>query len=487
MVNTINTWEAGIHQADLQAFMDRLQQNGLIMHSVLLSQYGKRFFECYWKPFEENTPHRMYSVTKSFVSIAIGCLADEGMLCLDDPIIHFFPDKLPPEVPAELKEQTIRDMLMMCTCFAGGNWFKPDVTDRTAWYFAQEPDKPSGTLFHYDSTGSYVLGVLVERLSGMKLLEYLHHKVFQTIGGFENAEILETPDGTPWGDSALLCTPRDLMRFAQFVMQKGSWEGKQLVSASYVEQATAKQTDNNLENRVHYDRYGYGYQFWMTAQNGFCFSGMGGQFAVCLPEKELIFVCTGDNQLNACETLPVLFDALFECIVNRLSDTPLPQEDLLSLPKLTLPVAGGEASCATTQHIAGKWFVCQENDMQISRFRLDFPSIDEGVFTYHNAQGEKKLTFGMGKNVFGLFPQFGYSDQRGNVHEMTDFRYRCAASAGWIEPNKLRLHVHIIDRYFGQLAITFGFRGDAAGVRMVNSAEDFLEEYEGWINARMEK
>ena len=125
--------------------------------------------------------------------------------------------------------------------------------------------------------------------------------------------------------------------------------------------------------------------------------------------------------------------------------------------------------------------------MQISRFRLDFPSIDEGVFTYHNAQGEKKLTFGMGKNVFGLFPQFGYSDQRGNVHEMTDFRYRCAASAGWIEPNKLRLHVHIIDRYFGQLAITFGFRGDAAGVRMVNSAEDFLEEYEGWINARMEK
>ncbi len=486
-MNTITAWEAGIRQADVQAFMEKLQKNGVNMHSVLLSRYGKCFFECYWDPFDENTPHRMYSVTKSFVSLAIGALADEGKLHLDDPIIRYFPDKLPETVPEELKKQTIRDMLMMCTCFAGGNWFTPEVTDRTAWYFAQKPDKPAGTLFYYDSTGSYVLGVLVERLSGMKLLEYLHSRFFRYIGGFENAEILETPDGTPWGDSALVCTPRDLMRFAQLVMQQGSWNGKQLVSAGYVRKATSKQTDNNLENRVHYDRFGYGYQFWMTEHNGFCCYGMGGQYAVCLPDKDLIFVCTGDNQLNARETLPVLFDALFECIYKRLSDTVLPEEAPMVLPPLKLQTADGLGDCETARQINGKWFVCEKNDMQISRFRLDFVSPDEGIFTYYNEQGEKQLPFGMGKNAFGLFPQFGYSDQRGNVHEMTDFRYRCAASAGWIEENKLRLHVHIIDRYFGQLVITFGFRGDAAGVCMEKSAEDFLNEYEGWMMAHLEK
>lgn len=313
------------------------------MHSVLLARHGKCFFERYWEPFDADTPHRMYSVTKSFVSIAIGCLVDEGKLNLDDPIIRYFPDKLPEVVPQELKEQTIRDMLMMCTCFAGGKWFQPGVTDRTAWYFAQKPDRPSGTLFHYDSTGSYVLGVLVERLSGMGLLEYLRRKVLDEIGGFENAEILETPDGTPWGDSALLCTPRDLMRFARFVMQKGMWEGRQLVSRAYVETATSRQTDNNLENGVHYNRFGYGYQFWMTAQDGFSFNGMGGQFAVCLPQKDLIFVCTGDNQLASAEKSPVIFDALFECIVSRLQDEPLAQEEPLHLPERKLPCVQGEA------------------------------------------------------------------------------------------------------------------------------------------------
>lgn len=238
-MKTITASQAGLHSADLQAFMDKLQKNGLNMHSVLMARSGKLFFEKYWAPFDENMPHRMYSVTKSFVSAAIGCLADDGLLNLDDPIIRYFPDKLPDVVPPELEKQTIRDMLMMCTCFAGGKWFRPEVTDRLKWYFALKPDRPSGTLFHYDSTGSYVLGVLVERLSGMGLLDFLRSRILSHLGGFEQAEILETPDGTPWGDSALLCTPRDLMRFAQFCIQLGRWNGTQLVSESYMRAATA--------------------------------------------------------------------------------------------------------------------------------------------------------------------------------------------------------------------------------------------------------
>ena len=124
--------------------------------------------------------------------------------------------------------------------------------------------------------------------------------------------------------------------------------------------------------------------------------------------------------------------------------------------------------------------------MGISRFRLEFPAPDRGVLYYVNQQGEKELPFGIGRNEFGLFPQFGYSDRRGNVHEMTDFRYRCAVSGAWPDPDKLRLRVQIIDRYLGQLVMTFGFRDDRAGVRMMKCAEDFLDEYEGWISAEQE-
>ena len=83
--------------------------------------------------------------------------------------------------------------------------------------------------------------------------------------------------------------------------------------------------------------------------------------------------------------------------------------------------------------------------MGIGWFRLDFTG-DEGCFVYSNAQGEKTLRFGLQKNVFGKFPQLGYSDDRGNVHELTDFRYDCAASAGWLDGRTLQLRVQIIDR-----------------------------------------
>lgn len=485
-MNTITPAQAGLARADLKAFMDKLERAGLNMHSALLARGGDIFFECYWQPYAQDVPHRMYSVTKSFVSVAIGCLADEGKLQLDDPIVRYFPDKLPADVHPALARQTIRHMLMMNTCFIGGNWFGEDVLDRTAWYFAQKPMRPAGTLFSYDSTGSYVLGVLAERLSGMPLLEYLRSKVFRYIGGFEDAEILETPDGTPWGDSALICTPRDLLRFAQFVMQKGRWEGQQLVSEAYLRAATTCQTNNDLTNLIHNAHCGYGYQFWMTPQNGFCFCGMGGQYAVCLPDKELIFVCTGDNQLNESDLLPVLLDAFFTCIHDKLADHPLPPEQPLTYTDLQLPVMRGAATCPMAEKIGGRWYACWDNPMKITRFRLDFTAPDEGVFTYINAQGEKQLPFGMGKNVFGPFPQAGYSNQRGNVHEITDFRYRCAVSAAWIDENKLQLSVQIIDRYFGQMVATFGFAGDEAAVRMVKSAEDFMDEYNGWLWARME-
>ena len=96
----------------------------------------------------------------------------------------------------------------------------------------------------------------------------------------------------------------------------------------------------------------------------------------------------------------------------------------------------------------------------------------------------KRLCFGMKENRIGPFPQPGYSDEYGNVHDENGFRYRCAASAGWIGEKTLQLRVQIIDRYFGSTVMTFAFRDEnAAGVRTVKTAEDFLNEYNGWMAA----
>lgn len=486
MIGTITPAQAGLDPSRLQMFMQHMAQNGINLHSVLMLRGNDIFFEKYWAPFTATTPHRMYSVTKSFVAIAIGCLLDEGKLSLDDPICRYFPDKLPDDLSPEMERQTIRDMLTMRTCFAGcpeNHWFQPGVTDRTAFYFSRKPAKPAGTLFDYDSTGSYILGVLVERLSGMSLLDYLRSKVLDRIGGFKSAQMLATPDGTPWGDSALLCTPRALMNFARFVMNTGTWEGERLLSENYLREATACQTDNNLTDGRNYNQQGYGYQIWRTWNNSFSFNGMGGQFAICVPDSDFIFVCTCDHQLNSERDNPVIFRAVFNLIVPYLDGrTPPAPEFDLNAP-LELSVARGNAHSDFSQSINGVVFALEPNPMGIDWLRLDFTD-STGTLTYGNAQGKKKLPFGMKKNHFGKFPQLGYSNNRGNVHDITDFRYDCAVSAGWIEPQKLQIRVQIVDRYFGILIITLGFADEnLVGIRMAKCAEDFLNEYDGWAIA----
>ena len=463
----------------IRKLKNELARREINIHSILITENGNTLYESYVSPFTAEQPHRMYSVTKSFVAMAIGCLVGEGKLKLTDKIVSFFPDKLPEDLPKELAEQSVRDMLIMNTCFAGVNWFKPGVTDRTSFYFAQKPVRPSGTLFDYDSTGSYILGVLVERLSGMKLLDYMKEKFLNAIGGFENAEILATPDGTPWGDSALICTTRALEHFARLVMNKGAWNGVQLIPRSYVEEATSFQSETGVKGVKAYNSYGYGYQIWLTREGGFSFHGMGGQHAIILPSKGLIFVCTGDNQYNG-----EYGDDLYESVINSLSPDFENTEDWPE--KTELSVAHGEKSSPFEKEVDGAWFVCKENPMGITRFRVNFTE-NGGSFEYVNAQGEKKIDFGRKQNDFGLFPQYGYSDDRGNVHEITDFLYKDAVSAGWLEQKKLQIWVQIIDRYFGSLMITIGWKdASAAGIRMIKVAEDFMTEYNGWLCAYRE-
>ena len=461
----------------IRNLMSELNRRKLNLHSVLISVDGEIKYEEYRAPFNVDYNHRMYSVTKSYVAIAIGCLKDEGKLKLDDPIIKYFPDKLPEVVPEEMQKQTIRNMLMMNTCYTGFTWFLPGVVDRTAFYFAQKPTHPAGTLFHYDSTGSYVLGALVERLSGMKLIDYMKLKFLNELGGFEDAEILETADGVAWGDSALLCTTRAMEHFARFVMQGGNWNGKQLVDPEYMKEATSCQITNAENGCSLYNTYGYGYQIWMGEQGSYGFHGMGGQQVIIMPDKKLIFVCTGDNQYNM-RYDDTLYDIVFRTLAptNKKYESP---SDMM--------VEEGVYTSDFADKINGVWYACKPNRQGITRFRFTF-SGDEGVFEYVNAQGEKKLPFGFGHNVFGSFPQKGYSDQRGNVHDETSpFMLKCAVSACWREPQKLFLRVQIIDRYFGGTMMTFGFRDEnTVGVVMHKVAEDFLQEYDGVFGAYRE-
>lgn len=490
MFEKISPEKAGISAKYVEKFIRMLEKRKARMHSVLLLRGDKLFGEYYWEPFNKDTCHRMYSQTKSYVAIAIGFLLDEGKLSLDDKIADFFPEKIRIE-NEQIKRQTVRNMLMMTTVGYGKDWFDKENTDRLDLYFNREGTTRSpNTVWEYDSQGSQVLCALVEKLSGMTLFDYLKKKLFDHLGTFKTASILKTPTGESWGDSALLCTSRDMLSFARFVMNYGTWNGKRLLSESYLREATSKLIDNQEDAHGGSLSHGYGYQIWRTEENGFAFIGMGDELTICLPDYDLIFVCTADNQGNP-RSRELIMNGLFDIIVANLEKAPLNEDEEAqkSLEVLTnelkLFTVNGEEDSPYRKKIDGVKYIFDENELGLKNLMVSFADNKKGKVIYENANGKMELPFYINKNYFTKFPELGYSQDVGGVRTHDGSKYDCAVSAAWLNPNKLMLFVQIIDRYLGNFPMTLAFNDEYISVMAYKNAEDFLWNYNGHAYGRI--
>lgn len=480
----------GISSANIKKYIDILEEHNLSTHNVIIARGEDIVYEKYWDPFGPDYLHRQYSVSKSFVSLAVGFAEQDGLLSLDEPMIKHFPEELENQPDENLRNQTVRHMLMMCTAKGGGRGPTPETTDRVRHYFENDSMRscPSGKLFDYDSPGSFILGALVERLTGKPFMEYLREKMFDKIGVSKEAYCLKSAGGHSWGDSAVLCTARDLLLVARFCLNNGAWNGEQILNKDYVIAATSKQVDNNIQNRVSLSNFGYGYLFWRTYDNSYFMNGMGCQFAICVPDKDIIMIYNGDNQ-GLDDAKEIVIGNFFRHIVRTAEENAI-QENPGMLAQLTsakfkLRAAKGNAENDFAEKINGKVFVANENPMGITKFSLHFGK-GKGTFQYTNAQGDKEFDFGICENVFGHFPQEGYGNEV-TMQPTSGYLYKCAASAAWTDPQKLYMNVQIIDKYFGRLHIVFGFADENnVAVQMMKTAEYFLDEYEGWLGAKAE-
>ncbi|MBQ7915331.1 MAG: beta-lactamase family protein, partial [Firmicutes bacterium] len=420
MLERVLPEQVGVSSADVQKYISVLERAHLSTHNVIMIRHGKIFYENYWAPFHKDFLHRMYSVSKSFVSIVIGFLEQEGKLALTDKIVDLFDPEIVENVGGNVKYQTVRDMLMMSTGFPDEHsfWFDLAPKDRLKAYFDESGNggtsRIPGATFVYDSWGSFVLGSLVEDLTGMSLMDYLRGKVFDKIGVSKEAYCLKCPGGHSWGDSAVMCKAEDLARMVLFTMNLGEWEGEQLLNKEYLQAATSNLIDTDSEGHLVPSSYGYGYQIWRTRQNSFYFNGMGCQYGIAIPDKDMVFVINADNQ-GIPTAATTIIDRFFEEVVDHVQDEPLAEnpaayQALMDYSKgLKLYNYTGSVEDNWAQKISGKKYMLNPNPMGIEWMKLTFEG-DEGVMEYKNAQGEKKLAFGVDKNVFGKFPQEGYAD-----------------------------------------------------------------------------
>ena len=295
-----------------ERFIEKIEKRKVNLHGFMVFEKGEKVYEHYFKPFNEDSLHRMYSMAKSFTAIAVGFLIDEGTIKLSDKISDHFPEYRPEGgFHPWLSEMTIEDCLSMQTCYSKTTYKLYENDDYVKTFFTAKPDHRAGCLFSYDTSAAQVMGALVEKLTGMELLDYLRSKAFDELGFSKESYMTKEPGGHSLSGSGLVCKLKDVAKVIGFVANGGCVNGRRLLSREYIDKMTSKITATSLQGNLD-EQYGYGYYFWRTREPGYCMYGMGGQLALVFPGRDLIFVCMSDTQTT--DGLSHLYDAFYDCI-----------------------------------------------------------------------------------------------------------------------------------------------------------------------------
>ncbi len=309
----------GVSSLQVRKFIEAADKRVTTMHSFMLVRNGHVVAECWWKPEAPDKPHVLWSLSKSFTSTAVGLAVAEGKFSIDDPVLKFFPEDAPASPSEKLRMMRVRDLLTMST----GHETEPDVRGRTdqSWVktFLEHPvpHKP-GAHFQYNTPATYMLSAIVEKTTGQTVLEYLKPRLFEPLG-IENPRWDTSPQGITLGGYGLFVRTEDIAKFGQLYLQKGQWNGNQLLSPEWVALATSKQVSNGSDPTKDWDQ-GYGFQFWRSRHGAFRGDGKDGQFCVVIPERNVVIAITA-NTRDMQGQLNVVWDEL----LSAFADAPLPE------------------------------------------------------------------------------------------------------------------------------------------------------------------
>ena len=538
ITNTTFPEAKGISASCIIDTLSEIDIRGISMHSFLLCKDDCLVAEGYYAPVKKDDLHRMFSVTKSFVSIAIGLLQEEGRLSLDDSIVKFFPEYVPNTCEAHpwLLATTIRDMLSMRSCHASTTYDK--FSSKTDWvksFFTVAPTHKPGTVFHYDTSATHTLCALVEKLTGMKMLDYLRNKVLNEIGFSKEAYCLTDGFGVSMGGSGLMATSRDLMCFALLILHNGKLNGKQYISADYIKEATSFQTATCVTGPVPSESQGYGLQFWVGEHDSIVCYGMGGQLAILLPEYNTAIVTTADTQGYQGGN-QVIYDAIFRHILPELEKrqspwTPSDEEKLafeqfmskLAMRPLNHNKSAFEAWNNKSENVndintsfltnLGQIMSSFEGTYVIKKAfdaakALDKNIINETIWDEISFEMNDSLTpsctgkvslkchvfpsimdstvdspvtfeFGFGALKEGTLNMTTHMGNRADEPVPVSMRY--AASAEWLSENMLYIRVHLLDTSVGSIHIQAVFGKSDVTIFLRKQEETLFGEFSGHL------
>ncbi|MBS1666078.1 MAG: serine hydrolase [Bacteroidetes bacterium] len=442
----------GVTSSNILQYLSAVEKSKNEPHSIMILRHGKVVAEGWWNPYQSNLRHTMYSTSKSFTSTAIGFAVSEKRLTVNDKVISFFPNDLPDSVSPYLASLTVRDVLSM------SDGMEPDPTFAVAskdsnWVkaFLALPIKyKPGSQFLYNSLGTFILSAIIQKTTGQKTIDYLRPRLFEPLG-IEDMDWEENLQGINTGGWGLRIKTEDMAKLGQLYLQKGKWKGKQLLPASWIEEATSTkiiqhpQLSQAKKDSSDWEQ-GYCYQFWRCRHHCYRADGAFGQYIIVMPDQDAVIAITSETP-DMQDELNLVWKYLLPAFqkgklpVNKKMEQALQQK----LASLKLPLLAKKDPSPIEKNISGKLFSFMPNEKHIESISFLFDNNDCHIVLKTDT-ATYPLSFGPGSWKLGetnMRPVSIVSGARENFSILSD--NKIAGSYEWLDNQTIELLLRFIE------------------------------------------
>ena len=276
----------GIASRYVKQFLDTLLTfKTMQIHSCIIVRHGRVIGEMYPAPWSKDNSHALYSTSKTFTAAAVGMCISDSLITLDDSIHRYLGEYFPEEASDTLQSITVRDLLTMQSGLPVDTRMRTVETQWLRFYFAQKPSDMPGVRWAYDSIVTYMLSAIVQKVTGMKLIDFLKRRLFTPLHVTQVAWE-ESPEGITCGGWGLYLQPESMAKFGQLLLQGGVWKGISILDKEWVAEMMKAQSVTGK----------YGYQIWQGSYPSWVeANGAYGQYIDIIPEKDMVVVITGCN------------------------------------------------------------------------------------------------------------------------------------------------------------------------------------------------
>jgi CubicO group peptidase (beta-lactamase class C family) len=372
--------DQGISSADIAALLQDLEERSFDLHSVQIVRNGRLCFSAAAAPFTLDSPHRAYSATKGIIAAAVLFAIQEGKIRFDDIVVDFFRDELPDHLDERYRRLTVYHMLTMQVGQASDAAFLHIIFedpngDLVRCFFGTPMIDEPGTKFSYNNAVPQMLCYIVERATGIAFEEYLRSHLCEPLG---IDVVVQHSNGGNYEPSTSVLSSNSFLKVALFFLQEGAWNGEQLLDPALARSAGAFHVPTGARDPGYSNGKGYGLQLWRNAFGGYRFDGGRGQYAIVVPDEDLVTVFVS-NELEPA----ILIDVFYERVFSRMRRLPLtPSAEAASaldaaLRRFSLAPLDAAPASPVLASIDGHAFSFVGNELGLESFRLE--SSGDGV------------------------------------------------------------------------------------------------------------